>query len=105
VWTDEPGGAQVIYDRTFDAYLAVYQSLAGIKVRASSDLLHWSAPIGAPIQEPGRTLYYPTFIGDSGDPAVAGPAPRVFFSSFPAGSFPNYKRALFESVKLTLSRR
>jgi hypothetical protein len=94
----------VIYDSTFDVYLAVYQSRAGIKMRASSNLIHWSGPIGAPIQEPGRTLYYPTLIGETGDPTIAGPAPRIYFSSFPTGSFPNYKTSTFESVQLTLPR-
>ncbi len=104
LWSDEPGGAQVIYDKSFDVYLAVYQSRAGIKVRASSDLIHWSGPIGAPYYERGRTLYYPTFLGEAGDPTVGGPAPRVYFSSFPTGLFPNYKTAIFESVQLTLAR-
>jgi hypothetical protein len=87
-----------------DVYLAVYQTLAGFKLRASNDLLHWTGPIGPPIQEPGRTLYYPTLIGETGDPTVAGPTPRLYFSSFPIGRFPNYKTSLFESVQLTLSR-
>ena len=104
LWTDEPGGAEVIYDRSFDVYLAVYQSREGIKVRASSDLIHWSGPIGPPIQEPGRTLYYPTLIGETGDPTIAGPAPRIYFTSFPTGSFPNYNTSVFESMQLTVSR-
>jgi hypothetical protein len=105
LWTDEPGGSVgVIYDGSFDVYLAVYQTLAGFKLRASSDLIHWTRPIGPPIQEPGRTLYYPTLIGETGDPTIAGPSPRVYFSSFPIGQFPNYKTSVFESVQLTLSR-
>ncbi len=103
VWTDEPGGAEVIYDSSFDVYLAVYQSSAGIKLRASSDLIHWSGPIGAPYHETGRTLYYPTLLGETGDPTIAGSAPRVYFSSFPTGSFPDYTTSIFESVQLTLS--
>jgi hypothetical protein len=94
----------VIYDSSFDVYLSVYQSSGGFKVRASSDLIHWSAPIGAAYHEPGRTLYYPTLIGDTGDPTIAGPAQRVYFSSFPTGSFPDWRTATFESVQLTLSR-
>jgi hypothetical protein len=104
LWTDEPGGVGVIYDRSFDVYLAVYQSRGGIRLRASNDLIHWTGPIGPPIQEPGRTLYYPTLIGESGDPTIAGPAPRVYFSSFPIGLFPNYKTSVFESVQLSLAR-
>jgi len=103
LWTDEPGGAEVIYDSSFDVYLAVYQSSAGIKLRASSDLIHWSGPIGAPYHEAGRTLYYPTLMGETGDPTIAGPAPRVYFSSFLTGSFPDYATSVFESVSCTLS--
>ncbi len=72
-------------------------------MRSSTDLLHWSEPIGAAYQESGRTLYYPTFLGEGDDPIIGGPAPRVYFSSFPNGSFPNYTTAIFESVPLTLS--
>lgn len=104
LWTDEPGGAEVIYDSSFDIYLAVYQTGAGIKVRSSSDLIHWSGPIGAPYQETGRTLYYPTLMGETGDPTTAGSTPRIYFSSFPTGSFPDYNTAIFESVQLTLSK-
>lgn len=104
LWTNEPGGSAVIYDSSFDVYLAVYQSRAGVKLRASNDLIHWSGPIGAPIHEPGRTLHYPTLMGETGDPTIAGAVPRVYFSSFPDGAFPNYKTAVFESVQLTLSR-
>jgi hypothetical protein len=105
LWTDESGGGVgVIYDSSFDVYLAVYQTLAGFKLRASSDLIHWTGPIGPPIQEPGRTLYYPTLMGETGDPTIGGPAPRLYFTSFPIGQFPNYKTSVFESVRLTLAR-
>jgi hypothetical protein len=105
LWTDEAGGQpSVVYDRSFDVYLAVYQSSQGLKVRASSDLLHWSGPIGDSYREPGRSTYYPAFIGETGDPTIGGPAPRIYFSSFPTGSFPDYKTSVFESVPLTLSR-
>jgi len=104
LWTDEPGvQPEVIYDSNFDVYLAVYQYSGGFKVRASSDLIHWSEPVGAPYYETGRTLYYPTLMGETGDPTIAGTAPRVYFSSFPTGSFPNYATSVFESVQLALS--
>jgi hypothetical protein len=104
LWTDELGGVSVIYDRAFDVYLAAYQARGGVKLRASRDLLHWSAPLGPAIQEQGRTLYYPTLLGETGDPTIAGAMPRVYFSSFPIGQFPNYKTAVFETVQLTLGR-
>lgn len=104
LWSNDIGGAQVIYDRSFDVYLGVYQTEGGFKVRASSDLIHWSEPIAAPHVESGRTLYYPTLLGEAGDPTIGGPAPRIYFSSFPTGQFPDWKTAIFESVTLTLSR-
>jgi len=105
LWTDEGGGQpEVIYDSSFNVYLAVYQSGGSIKVRASNDLIHWSEPIGTPYSEAGRTLYYPTLIGETGDPTIGGQMPRVYFSSFPTGSFPNYATSVFESVPLTLSQ-
>ena len=102
--TDETGGAEVIYDKAFDVYLAVFGTGKGLVVRASNDLLHWSQPIGAPYHEAGRVTFFPTFIGETGDPTIAGPAPRLYFSSFPIGSYPDYKTAVFESVQLTLSK-
>jgi hypothetical protein len=101
LWTDVPGGVpSVIYDRSLNVYLAAYLTSAGIKVRASSDLIHWSAPI-ATYSEPGRSLYYPTLLGETGDPTIGGPAPRLYFTSFLA--FPAYVTSEFESVPLTLS--
>jgi hypothetical protein len=103
LWTDEPSiQPEVLYDSAFDVYLAVYQSGGGIQVRASSDLIHWSGPIGTPYSETGRTLFYPTLMGETGDPTSGGQTPRVYVSSFPTGSFPNYSTSVFESVPLTL---
>ena len=113
LWTDQGGIGAVIYDSAFDVYLSVNQTTSngtvnqsastGISVRASSDLLHWSEPI-AVYSEPDRQLWYPNLLGEAGDPAIGGPAPRVYFSSFAAGKFPDWTAAVFESVPLTLSR-
>jgi hypothetical protein len=104
LWTDEYAGeVSVIYDKSFDVYLAVYYGGGGFELRASSDIIHWSEPIGAPYRETDRSLAYPTLLGETGDPTIAGPAPRVYFSSFPTGAFPDYKTSVFESVQLTLS--
>jgi len=108
LWTDESAAAVIVlYDRSFDVYLAVYVSGLGvsIKVRASSDMIHWSEPIGAPFTEAGRALFYPTLIGETGDPTIGGLAPRVYFTSFPTDQFPNYATSVFESVTLTLARQ
>jgi len=105
LWTDGTGGADVMFDAKFNVYLTILGggSSTGIKVRASKDLIHWSGPIGDAYQEEGRILWYPTFIGETGNPDVGGPAPRVYFSSFPVGKFPDYKTAILESVPLNLS--
>jgi hypothetical protein len=102
--TNEVGGVEVIYDKSFDVYLALFHNSKGITVRASSDLIHWTEPIGTPYNEPGRVTYYPTFIGETGDPTIAGQAPRIYFSSFPIGAYPDYTTSVFESVQLTLSK-
>lgn len=105
LWTDE--GAYdpvVIYDKNFDVYLAVYSYAYGFKVRTSSDILHWSKAINLGYFELGRWLFYPTLIGETGDPTIGGISPRIYFSSFPTGQFPDYKTAIFESVPLMLSR-
>jgi hypothetical protein len=106
LWTDEGGyEPSVIYDNRFNTYLAVYAFQTGFQVRTSSDLLHWSKPINPGYLEAGHSLFYPTFIGETGDATIGGPAPRVFFSSFPTGAFPNYATQVFESVSLSLSRK
>jgi hypothetical protein len=104
LWSDE--GAHepvVIYDRSFDVYLAVYPFSNGPRLRASKDLIHWSAPFHATYTETGNSLIYPTLVGETGDPTIGGLAPRVYFSSFPNGKFPDYTTATFESVPLILS--
>jgi hypothetical protein len=105
LWTDGAGGADVMFDGKFGVYLSTMGggSPAGIKIRASYDLIHWSDPIGDAYQEQGRLLWYPTLIGETGNPDFGGPAPRVYFSSFPVGKFPDYKTAILESVPLKLS--
>jgi hypothetical protein len=53
--------------------------------------------------EPATSYFYPTLLGETGDPTVGGGSPRLYFSAFPAGAFPNYKLSTFESVQLTLT--
>jgi hypothetical protein len=43
-------------------------------------------------------------MGETGDPTIGGPAPRVYFTSFPTDSFPKYSTSVFESVPLTVSQ-
>jgi len=102
LWTDDAAfEVSVIYDRSFDVYLATYGSLS-VKVRASNDLIHWSEPIGPPYSESGNFLAYPTLLGETGDPTIAGSAPRIYFTSFPTNTFPDYAKSTFESIQLTL---
>jgi hypothetical protein len=110
LWTNEGTGslqvlgeAEVIYCSSLNVYLAVYGSTTGIAARVSNDLIHWSEPIGAPYSEAGRTLYQPTLMGETGDPTIARSSPRVYFTSFAAGTFPNFANSVFESVPLKLS--
>jgi hypothetical protein len=105
LWTDGGGSTSVLYDAKFEVYLVVTGggSAAGLKIRASKDLLHWSEPISDAYQESGRLLWYPTLVGETGNPGVGGATPRVYFSSFPVGKFPDYKTAILESVPVTLS--
>ncbi len=103
LWTDGGPADEVLYDSAFNVYLAAVPAASGFNLRASSDLIHWSDPIGPAYTEPGRNLYYPTLMGETGDPTIAGAAPRVYFSSFPTGSFPDYTTQIFESVTIALS--
>jgi hypothetical protein len=79
LWTDEtaPEGS-VIYDRSQDVYLAVYQH-GGIHIRASRDLIHWTGTIGViPFPTaPPALFYYPTLIGETADPTI-GKAAGLF---------------------------
>jgi hypothetical protein len=104
LWTDQTTHEPVvIYDRSFDVYLVVYPFGGGPVIRASKDLIHWSKPFPATYSEGGNNLIYPTLVGETGDPTIGGLAPRVYFSSFPAGKFPDYTTATFESVPLILA--
>jgi hypothetical protein len=105
LWSDAGANqGSVIYDRDFDVYLAVY-NFGRTYLRASKDLIHWTPIIGviAAPTTPAAVYYYPTLIGETGDPTVAGAVPRIYFTSFPANAFPNYKLSTFEYVELTLS--
>jgi len=104
LWTDESvSQPDVIYDSSLNLYLIVYQSHGGLEVRASYDLINWSSPLGSGYAEAGSMLYAPTILGETGDPTIAGPAPRLYFTSFPTTSFPNWKTSTFKSLQLNFS--
>ena len=106
LWTDE--GAQspsVLYDSSIDAYLLTYAahptgSNGVVRVRASRDLLHWTASL-LTYSEAGRTLMYPSLIGETGDPLTGGPTPRIYFSSFV--TFPTWATSVFETLPIAVS--
>jgi hypothetical protein len=105
LWTNQsPISPAAIYDGSFNVYLAAWHTRAGIEVRASSDLIHWSGPITAPYSVPGRKLGRTALIGGAGDATIRGPAPRRHFGAFPTPTFPDWKYAVFEGVPLAPSR-
>jgi len=104
LWTDDwVSQPSVIYDSSFNGYLVAYQSEGVVKIRASYDLIHWSEPIGSGYTEAGYTPYAPTLLGETGDPTIAGSTPRLYFTSFPSNSFPNWATSTFETVQLTIT--
>ncbi len=104
LWTDDVvNEPDVLYDSAFDVYLAVYPTLSGARLRASKDLIHWSAHFSATYSQSGNTLAYLTLQGETGDPTIGGLTPRLYFSAFPTGVFPDYTKATFESVPIMLT--
>lgn len=100
----------VIWDDAVSAYLMVHQRSVGgsqpmnFIVRSSTDLLHWSSPLATFAPPPGQEPFYPTLIGEEGDPLVGGPAPRLFYSTFPSG-FPNWDTSELDSLPLQLTQQ
>ena len=97
---DEP---DILYDSALDVYLMVYPYYQGERLRASRDLIHWSVPFSASYTQSGNTLIYLTLQGETGDPTIGGLTPRLYFSSFPTGTFPDYTKATFEFVPIVLT--
>jgi hypothetical protein len=97
----------VIWDSVMNSYLMatqVYQAgppPAVIVIRSSTDLLHWSAPLATYSPPSGHQLYYPSFIGEGGDPLVGGAAPRLFFSTFV--TFPNWSQSELDSLPVQIA--
>jgi len=104
LWTDDwVSQPSVIYDSSFNGYLVAYETTSGIRIRASYNLINWSEPIGSGYAEMGYRLYAPTLLGETADPTIGGAAPRLYFTSFPSNSFPNWQASTFETVQLTVS--
>jgi hypothetical protein len=101
----------VIWDELAHAYLMVHQRYVGgaaqpisFVIRSSTDLLHWSAPLATFEPPAGQQPFYPTLIGETGDPHVGGATPRLFFSTF--DTFPDWPRSELDSlpVQITLAK-
>ncbi len=98
----------VIWDTVADAYLMVHQRYVGgpqptaFIVRSSTDLLHWSSPLATYAPPAGREPFYPTLVGDSGEPLVGGAAPRLFFSTF--DTFPDWPHSELDHLAVQVSR-
>jgi hypothetical protein len=102
LFNDEHGQAPtVMYDNTVGAYLLAYLSTNTIRLRTSTDLIHWSLPVTTYSPQAGRTLQYPSLIGEGSDPLIGGAAPRLYYSSF--ATFPDWSSALFETVPINLT--
>jgi hypothetical protein len=103
-----PGIGIVLYDRAFDVYLGASESFAtghpAIVIRTSTDLIHWSEPIGPPIDDGNRAVSYFTMLGDTEDPSIAGPEPRIYFRSTAEGKS-GFQYGVFKVVKVKLSRK
>lgn len=103
-----PGIGLVVYDRSFDVYLGAATSWATghptIVVRTSTDLIHWSDPIGPPIDDAPRAVSYFTMLGETVDPNVSAGEPRIYFMSTEAGKV-GFQNAVFKVVKVRLSRK
>ena len=103
-----PGIGIVIYDRAFDVYLGASISFAtghpAIVIRTSTDLIHWSEPIGPPIDDGKRAVSYFTMLGETEEPTIAGSEPRIYFMSTAEGKV-GFQNAVFKVVKVKLSRK
>jgi hypothetical protein len=103
-----PGIGIVIYDRAFDVYLGASISFAtghpAIVIRTSTDLIHWSEPIGPPIDDGKRAVSYFTMLGETEEPSIAGSEPRIYFMSTAEGKV-GFQNAVFKVVTVKLSRK
>ncbi|MGO9831602.1 MAG: hypothetical protein ACLPJH_15795 [Myxococcaceae bacterium] len=95
----------VLWDSVARAYLLasqVYEAGTDVfSIRSSSDLVHWSAPLSTLSPPSGHILFYPSFIGETGNPLVGAGAPRLFFSTFV--SFPDWTQSELDSVPAQIS--
>jgi hypothetical protein len=97
----------VLWDDLTSAYLMVHHKYVGgaqptnFQFRTSTDLLHWSEPMATFAPPAGQQPFYPTLVGETGDPLVGGAAPRVYFSTFDL--FPNWSSSELDWMPLQIA--
>lgn len=97
----------VVWDSLASAYLMVHQrSVGGTQptnfiVRSSTNLLHWTSPLATFAPPAGEEPFYPTLIGEGGNPLVGGAAPRLFFSTF--DTFPDWPQSKLQSLAVQVT--
>ncbi len=97
----------VIWDTVASAYVMVHQRNVGgaqpvtFVLRSSTDLIHWSAPLATFQPAVGKQPFYPTLVGETGDPLVGGASPRVYFSTF--DTFPDWPKSEMDWLPLQIT--
>ncbi|HVP65807.1 MAG TPA: hypothetical protein VMT17_00930 [Anaeromyxobacteraceae bacterium] len=103
----------VIWDTAAKSYLMVHQRYVGqaqptqptvFVFRSSTDLVHWSDPLATFSPAAGHEPFYPTLVGETGNPLVGGGTPRLFFDTYPAG-FPNWGTSELDSLPVQVTAR
>ena len=77
-WSSGPGfPGGVSYDDDFDLSLFAYPSSVDFAEVFPAGLVHWFRPNSVPCRLANHCLYSPPFLGEIGDPALAGRAPPI----------------------------
>lgn len=93
----------VIYDAGTQQYLIAYTTdNSAIEFQHGSTLLSWSGPIAsATITSRGKSVLYPTLIGEGDDPTTATSHPWLFYITAP--HWPDWKGASLVHRRLQLT--
>ncbi len=93
----------VIYDSAINHFLMAHVFGTDIVLRTAVNLFSWSEIIpGAAIHEAGNVLVYPSLVGETGDPSIAGLSPWLFYVAAPAADF-QWTEAVFRNHLLQIS--
>jgi hypothetical protein len=83
-----------LYDQAIDEVILATQAGNDIALRASANLIDWSAPAVAMLDEAPGQVRYPSLIGDV-DGAIGGKAPYLFYTYVAPGSGGAWPRSTF----------